>query len=104
MATRIFREISDFEYELLMSAKEAIETLLEVVRKPISTYLQDDKERNAVKAKRECFDDAKYLMTEVKQMLNAVREDNPDVAEHVNQSAFKGGLAERFAEKVSQRK
>src|SRR6056297_1110195 len=37
MATRLFRELMDFDYEILISAKEAVETLLEVVRKPIST-------------------------------------------------------------------
>jgi len=58
MITRLFRELNDFEYELIISGKEAIQTLLEVVRKPVDSRLLDDKERNAVKAKRECFEDA----------------------------------------------
>jgi len=99
MATRLFREIGDFDYELLLSAKEAIETLLEVVRKPIDTRLQDDKERNAVKAKRECFDDAKFLMGEIRKMLRDIRDENPDVADSVTKSVFEGGIAERLIKK-----
>jgi len=97
MLTRFFREYQDFDYELLISAKEALVTLLEVVRKPIDSQLLDDKERNAVKAKRECFDDAKYLMRELKLMLNDLSEMSEDAAEAVRKSEFKGGFAEKMA-------
>jgi hypothetical protein len=100
MATRILREVNDFDYELIVSAKEAIETLLEVVRKPINTFLQDDKERNAVKAKRECFEDAKFLLAEVRKLINTTNEDNPDVASHLTKSVFKSGMSEKLAEKT----
>ena len=99
MATRILRETSDFEYELLVSARDAIATLLEVVRKPINSSLLDDKERNAVKAKRECYDDARYMMLEVRIMYSKAREESPDVADHINTSVFRGGLAESMADK-----
>jgi hypothetical protein len=97
MITRLFREIEDFEYELLISGKEAIQTLLEVVRKPIDTRLQDDKERNAVKAKRECFEDAEFMMGKVQAIFNRMNEINVDLAESANKSVFKGGMAERLA-------
>jgi len=100
MATRIFRELNDFDYEMLISAKEAVEILMEVVRKPVDTRLQDDKERNAVKAKRECYDDAKYLLTEIKRMFAVLKEESVDVAEHVSETAFKRGLQEKLAEKT----
>ena len=99
MITRLFRHLNDFDYELLISAKEAVETLLEVVRKPIDTRLQDDKERNAIKSKKECFDDARYLMGEIRKLYNQMNEIEPDVADHVNRSVFKGGLAEKLAAK-----
>ena len=99
MLTRLFRHLNDIEYELLISGKEAIETLLEVVRKPINTRLQDDKERNAVKAKRECFEDAQVLMREIRKIYNQMNELEPDMADHVNASVFRGGLAERLAGK-----
>jgi len=97
MLTRFFREYEDFDYELLISAKEALITLLEVVRKPINTRLQDDKERNAVKAKRECFDDARYMMGEIRKMLHDLSEKSLDAEETVKKSVFQGGFAEKLA-------
>jgi hypothetical protein len=100
MATRIFREFNDFDYELLVSAKEAVEVLMEVVRKPIDTRLQDDKERNAIKAKRECYDDAKYMLTEIKKLSSILKEESPDVSDHVENQVFKKGMQEKLAEKA----
>jgi hypothetical protein len=97
MLTRFFREYEDFDYELLISAKEALITLLEVVRKPIDSRLLDDKERNAVKAKRECFEDARYIMGEIRKMLNDLGEMSEDAAEAVKKSVFTGGFAEKMA-------
>lgn len=98
MLTRFFREYEDFDYELLISAKEALITLLEVIRKPIDSRLLDDKERNAVKAKRECFEDAKYIRSEIRLMLNELGNKSPDAEEHVKKSVFKGGFAEGLAD------
>lgn len=97
MVTRFLREFGDFNYELLISTKEAIEALLEVVRKPVDTRLLDDKERNAIKAKKESYLDARFLMDEVAKMMREVESQNPDVAEYVNKSVFRGGVAERLA-------
>jgi len=97
MVTRLFREINDFDYELMLSAKEAVETLMEIVRKPLDTNMTDDKERNAIKSKRECFDDSKYLLAEIRKMQKEMEDGNADVADHVNKSVFKTGIAERLA-------
>ena len=97
MLTRFFRVYEDFDYELLISAKEALITLLEVVRKPIDSRLLDDKERNAVKAKRECFEDARYMMAEMRKMLNDLGDMSEDAREAVKSSVFKGGFAEKLA-------
>jgi len=97
MLTRFFREYEDFDYELLISAKEALVTLLEVVRKPIDSTLLDDKERNAVKAKRECFEDARYMMGEIRNMLKDLGDMSEDAAQAVKKSVFKGGFAEKMA-------
>jgi hypothetical protein len=103
MITRLFRHLNDLDYELLISGKEAIETLLEVVRKPINTSLQDDKERNAVKAKRECFEDAQALLKEIRKIYNQMNDIDSDMADHINTSVFKGGIAERLAEKAKKK-
>jgi len=97
MLTRFFRVYEDFDYELLISAKEALITLLEVVRKPIDSRLLDDKERNAVKAKRECFEDARYIMGEIRKMLNDLGDMSEDAKDAVKKSVFKGGFAEKMA-------
>ncbi len=47
--------------KLISSGKKAIELLTEEIEKPIDEELQDDKARNAFKAKRECFMDAREL-------------------------------------------
>lgn len=97
MITRVFREVNDFDYELMLSAKEAVETLMEVVRKPLDSNMTDDKERNAIKSKRECFDDAKYILAEIRKMQAAIEDKSVDVADHVNKSVFRTGMAERLA-------
>lgn len=103
MLTRLFRHLNDIDYELLISGKEAIETLLEVVRKPVNSRLLDEKERMAVKAKRECFEDAQILMKEIRRIYNQMHEISSDMAEHVNVSVFKGGLAEKLAGKAQKK-
>ena len=44
--------------KLVNSAKKAIELLTDEIEKPVDEDLQDDKARNAFKAKKECFMDA----------------------------------------------
>jgi len=97
MVTRLFRELSDFDYELMISAKEAIETLLDVVRKPLDSRMTDEKERNAIKSKKECFDDAKYLLAEMRRMQKDLEDQSPDVADTLNKSVFRAGMAEKLA-------
>jgi len=100
MATRILREVGDFDYELIISAKEAIVTLLELVRKAMDTNLPDDKERMAIRAKKECFDDARYLLGEIRKLINSANEDSPDVADHLTQSVFRAGMMEKLSAKT----
>ena len=90
----------DFDYELLISGKEALVTLLEVVRKPMDSRLLDDKERNAVKAKKECFEDAQFIMAELRKMLKELSGKSTDAEEHVRKGVFgKGGFAEGLADR-----
>jgi len=99
MLTRFFRVYEDFDYELLISGKEALVTLLEVVRKPMDSRLLDDKERNAVKAKKECFEDAQFIMAELRKMLNELAGKSEDAADRVRSGVFgTGGFAERMAD------
>ena len=94
MITRFFRVLNGFDFELLESAREAVSILLDVVRTPINKELEDDKARNAVKAKRECFEDAQFLIKAIKSLQKELLDISPDVSENVTKSAFKVGMAE----------
>ena len=85
--------------KLIEAGKQAFELLLEEVKKPLDPELQDDRARNVMKAKKECFIDAKEIITEVEKLeayLNG-EEPSPDMEE--TEAAFKKGYAEKFAKK-----
>ena len=59
--------------ELVDAGKKAFDLLVREVERPIDEELQDDRARNAMKAKKECFMDAQEIMREVQKiemMLN----------------------------------
>ena len=59
--------------ELVDAGKKAFDLLVKEVERPIDDELQDDRARNAMKAKKECFMDAQEIMKEVQKiemMLN----------------------------------
>ena len=59
--------------ELVDAGKKAFDLLVREVERPIDEELQDDRARNAMKAKKECFMDAQEIMKEVQKiemMLN----------------------------------
>lgn len=81
--------------QLINSGKEAFNLLLKEVSKPIDTELRDDQARNAMKAKKECFMDAKEILAEVQRLELQLTGDAP--AESEEEGHFKGGFAEAFA-------
>lgn len=81
--------------QLITSGKAAFNLLLEEVSKPIDTELRDDQARNAMKAKKECFMDAKEILAEVQRLELQLTGDAP--AESEEEGHFKGGFAEAFA-------
>ena len=96
------KKLSNYELklmELVESGKKAFDLLIKEVERPIDEELQDDRARNAMKAKKECFMDAKEIITEVEKLeayLNG-EELPPDTEEE--QVTFKKGYAEKFAKK-----
>ena len=81
---------------LVNSAKKAIELLTDEIEKPVDEDLQDDKARNAFKAKKECFMDAKDLISEIEKIEDVLQGRQKDTAEE-SSSDFEPGHAERFA-------
>jgi len=60
---------------LIAAGEQAFELLLEQVKKPIDEDLADDKARNAMKAKKECFMDAKEILSEVNILKINLKEE-----------------------------
>jgi len=84
---------------LIESGKRAFDLLLEEVEKPIDPDLQDDKARNAMKAKKECFMDAQEILTTINKIENQV--DSEDVKENLSEEekSFQAGFSEKYAKK-----
>lgn len=83
---------------LIKAGEQAFELLLEQVKKPIDEDLADDKARNAMKAKKECFMDAKEILNEVNILKNKL-EGREEEGEEDSDAPFKGSYAEEFAKK-----
>ena len=84
--------------ELVDAGKKAFDLLVREVERPIDEELQDDRARNAMKAKKECFMDAQEIMREVQKIEMML---NGEVIEEVvlddKSSVYEGGFSERFA-------
>ena len=85
---------------LIDSGNKAFDLLLEEVKKPIDPELQDDKARNAMKAKKECFMDAQDILMAIHKIQNQIKEgesieDDMDLEE----KSFKAGFSEKYAKK-----
>ena len=48
--------------DLINSSKEAVAILIEDIKTPLDPDLSDEKRRNAIKAKKECFLDAQEIL------------------------------------------
>jgi hypothetical protein len=105
IVTDILHITANREFELYVSALEAATILLDVVRRPIDDTLEDEKWLNALKAKKQGFNDAKELLDSAKeiseQMLGAKETDLED---HVSDNIFKKGHMEELAGKYRDKK
>ena len=97
------KELSVYELklmELVEAGKKAFDLLVKEVERPIDEELQDDRARNAMKAKKECFMDAREIMAEVQNLEAQLRGEEiqtPTKTEEVKDSVYTGGYAEQFA-------
>ena len=86
--------------ELIESGKQAFDLLLEEVKKPIDPELQDDKARNAMKAKKECFMDAQDILMAINKIQNQINEGLTDSQQaELEEKSFKAGFSEKYAKK-----
>tara|TARA_Y100001937_G_C7035262_1_gene292030 strand:- start:444 stop:767 length:324 start_codon:yes stop_codon:yes gene_type:complete len=88
--------------ELVEAGKKAFDLLVKEVERPIDEELQDDRARNAMKAKKECFMDAREIMSEVQKLEAQLRGEEVDEKIQIDSeknSVYTGGYAEQFAKK-----
>lgn len=85
--------------ELIESGKKAFDLLLEEVKKPIDPELQDDKARNAMKAKKECFMDAQEILTTINKIEKQIEEEKVEENLEQEENSFQAGFSEKYAKK-----
>ena len=80
--------------DLIDSSKEAVAILIDDIRKPLDPDLSDEKRRNAIKAKKECFLDAQEILIGISKLESQIEEGNIK-----EEKDFEKGLAEKFAKR-----
>lgn len=80
---------------LIKASKGAIDLLIEEIEKPLVEE-DDAKRRNAIKAKRECFEDCQEILLGIKNLEDRIKDGHSLIEEKRD---FKGSYAERYAKK-----
>ena len=60
--------------DLIDSSKEAVAILIDDIKKPLDPELSDEKRRNAIKAKKECFLDAQDILMGISKLEAQIME------------------------------
>ena len=82
--------------ELIDSSKEAVSILIDDIKKPLDIDLSDEKRRNAIKAKKECFVDAQEIIIGISKLEAQLSNSEAELKEEKD---FESGLAEKFAKR-----
>tara|TARA_R100001510_G_C7629666_1_gene188795 strand:+ start:271 stop:564 length:294 start_codon:yes stop_codon:yes gene_type:complete len=82
--------------ELIDSSKEAVSILIDDIKKPLDVDLSDEKRRNAIKAKKECFVDAQEIIIGISKLEAQLSNSESELKEERD---FESGLAEKFAKR-----
>jgi hypothetical protein len=102
IVTAILLANFDREFELYISALEAATILLEVVRRPIDDKLENEKWYNALKAKKQGFNDARELILSASKIAEDITgAKDTDIEAHIDDTVFTSGAAERLAKMAS---
>ena len=82
---------------LIQAAKKSVDILIEEIERPLDREeLQDDKARNAAKAKRECFEDCQEILLGIKNLEDRIKDGQSLIEDKKD---FKGSFAEKYARK-----
>jgi hypothetical protein len=105
MITVLMKMQKERKFELFISALDASSILLDVVRRPVSDELDDEKWHSALKAKRQGFVDAEFLIEASTRLLEEMTGmKDADIEAHIEETDFRGGAMERLANKVKGKK
>ena len=86
--------------KLIRAGLDAYDLLLQEVKRPVDPDLPDDKSRNAMKAKKECFMDAKEILTSINKIKQGLDgEEEITIEDKKEEESFKAGFSEKFAKK-----
>tara|TARA_Y100001938_G_C8002072_1_gene385250 strand:+ start:36 stop:320 length:285 start_codon:yes stop_codon:yes gene_type:complete len=80
---------------LIKASKNAVDLLIEEIEKPLIEE-DDAKRRNAIKAKRECFEDCQEILLGIKNLEDRIKEGEELIKEDKD---FNASFAERYAKK-----
>ncbi len=80
---------------LIEASKGAIDLLIEEISKPLLEE-DDAKRRQAIKAKRECFEDCQEILLGIKNLEDRIKDGSSLIE---NKKDFKGSFAEKYARK-----
>jgi len=80
--------------DLIDSSKEAVAILINDIKTPLDPDLSDEKRRNAIKAKKECFIDAQEILIGISKLEEQITEGSIK-----EEKDFEKGIAEKFAKR-----
>jgi uncharacterized protein (DUF2342 family) len=80
---------------LIQASKGAIDLLIEEISKPLLEE-DDAKRRQAIKAKRECFEDCQEILLGIKNLEDRIKDGQSLIEDKKD---FKGSFAEKYARK-----
>ena len=80
---------------LIEASKGAIDLLIEEISKPLLEE-DDAKRRQAIKAKRECFEDCQEILLGIKKLEDRIKDGSSLIEDKKD---FKGSFAEKYARK-----
>jgi len=80
---------------LIEASKGAIDLLIEEISKPLLEE-DDAKRRQAIKAKRECFEDCQEILLGIKNLEDRIKDGQSLIEDKKD---FKGSFAEKYARK-----
>lgn len=90
--------VKDTTQRLIDASKKAVDILIEEIETSLDAELSDEKRRNAIKAKKECFIDCQEIIRGIASLEGKLSgEDGSSILDE--EKDFNGSYAEKFRKK-----